>query len=83
MHPNIDQTPLPKEYLKKGMAVFDTVYNPPETLLLKQAKQVHAKTIDGLSMFINQALAQFKLFTGTDANAELMRETISNCLSHK
>jgi len=77
------ETPVPEEYLKKDMVVFDTVYNPAETLLLKQAKQVHAKTIDGLSMFINQAAAQFKLFTGTDANAELMRETISNCLSHK
>lgn len=81
MHPNIDQTPLPKEYLKKGMAVFDTVYNPAETLLLKQAKQVHAKTIDGLSMFINQAAAQFKLFTGQDANPNLMRETVLDRIS--
>jgi 3-dehydroquinate dehydratase/shikimate dehydrogenase len=80
MHPNIDQTPLPKEYLKKGMAVFDTVYNPAETLLLKQAKQVHAKTIDGLSMFINQAAAQFKLFTGQEADPDLMRKTITNFL---
>jgi 3-dehydroquinate dehydratase/shikimate dehydrogenase len=63
------------------MAVFDTVYNPPETLLLKQAKQVHAKTIDGLSMFINQAAAQFKLFTGQDANAELMQKTVMENLS--
>ena len=83
MHPNIDQSPLPAEYIRKDMTVFDTVYNPAETLLLKQAKQIGAKTIDGLSMFINQAAAQFKLFTGQDANPELMRETISNCLSHK
>lgn len=82
MHPNTDATPLPKEYLKKDMAVFDTVYNPAETLLLKQAKEVGAKTIDGLSMFVNQALAQFKLFTGTNANAALMRKTIADKLSH-
>jgi 3-dehydroquinate dehydratase/shikimate dehydrogenase len=74
MHPNVDQSPVPKEYIKKGMAVFDTVYNPAQTLLLKQAKQAGAKTIDGLSMFINQALAQFKLFTSQDAAPDLMRK---------
>ena len=81
MYPNIDAAPFPQEGLKEDMVVFDTVYNPAETLLLKEAKQAGAKTIDGISMFVNQGLAQFKLFTNTDANAELMRKTISNCLS--
>lgn len=88
MHPNVDETPVPAQYLKtclersreKGMAVFDTVYNPARTMLLKQAKKAGAKTIDGLSMFVNQALAQFKLFTGQDANAELMRNVVLECL---
>jgi 3-dehydroquinate dehydratase/shikimate dehydrogenase len=83
MHPNTDQTPLPEEYLKKDMVVFDTVYNPAQTLLLKQAKKKRAKTIDGLSMFINQALAQFKLFTDQDANPELMRKTICDEHIHR
>ena len=81
MYPNIDQTPLPKDCIKKDMVVFDTVYNPAEPLLLEQAKQAGAKTIDGLSMFINQALAQFKLFTGQNADSEIMRKTICNCLT--
>jgi 3-dehydroquinate dehydratase/shikimate dehydrogenase len=81
MYPNVDATPLPKECLKKGMAVFDTVYNPSETLLLKQAKKAGAKTIDGLTMFINQAAAQFKLFTGKNAKTKLMRKTACNCLA--
>jgi len=83
MHPNVDATPLPQEYLKKGMAVFDTVYNPAETLLLQQAKRKRLKRIDGPSMFINQAMAQFKLFTGKNANAKLMRKVITERLSHK
>ncbi len=78
MHPNVDATALPEKYLKKGMAVFDTVYNPAETLLLKQAKKKRLKRIDGLSMFVNQAMAQFKLFTGKNSNAKIMRKTISN-----
>lgn len=76
MYPNVNATPIPQEYLKKDMAVFDTVYNPAKTLLLKEAKKKRAKTIDGISMFVNQGLAQFKLFTNTDGNAELMRKTI-------
>jgi len=83
MHPDTDATPLPKECIKKDMVVFDTVYNPPQTLLLKQAKQKRAKTIDGLSMFINQAAAQFKLFTSKNVNIKLMRKTICSCLSSK
>ena len=76
MYPDTDATPLSKECIKKDMIVFDAVYNPPETLLLKQAKQAGAKTIDGLSMFINQACAQFELFTGRDANPKLMRKIV-------
>ena len=83
MYPNVDETPLQKKFIKKDMVVFDTVYNPAETLLLKQAKEIGAKTIDGLSMFAKQALAQFKLFTGQDADWELMRKTIYNFFSDK
>jgi 3-dehydroquinate dehydratase / shikimate dehydrogenase len=80
MHPNIDETPIPQEYLKKDMAVFDTVYNPAETLLLKQAKEAGCKTISGMDMFINQAAAQFKLFTGRNPNTKLMRKIVLNAL---
>jgi len=83
MHPNVNATPVPEQYLKKGMAVFDTVYNPAETLFLQQAKKKRIKRIDGLSMFVNQAMAQFKLFTAQEGNAKLMRKTISNSLSRK
>lgn len=81
MYPDTETIPVPPECLKKDMAVFDTVYNPAETLLLKQAKEAGCKTISGMDMFINQAAAQFKLFTGKDANPKLMRKIISNCLS--
>jgi 3-dehydroquinate dehydratase / shikimate dehydrogenase len=76
MYPNVNATPVRQEFLRPGMAVFDTVYNPAETLLLKQARQIGAKTIDGIAMFVNQAAAQFRLFTGQVADVELMREVI-------
>jgi 3-dehydroquinate dehydratase/shikimate dehydrogenase len=62
------------------MAVFDTVYNPAQTLLLKQAESKGAKTIDGISMFVNQAMAQFRLFTHAEGNAELMRKVVCDLL---
>jgi 3-dehydroquinate dehydratase/shikimate dehydrogenase len=76
MHPHVDAAPVPAEYLKPDVVVFDTVYNPAETLLLKQARAQGAKTIDGLTMFVNQAAAQFRLFTGVKGDVALMRATV-------
>jgi 3-dehydroquinate dehydratase/shikimate dehydrogenase len=76
MHPKVDASPVPAECLKPDMVVFDTVYNPAETLLLKQAKANGAKTIDGVAMFVNQAAAQFRLFTGQPADVALMRKVV-------
>ena len=80
MHPNVDRTPVPNEVLRADMAVFDTVYNPAETLLLKDAKEAGAQTIDGIAMFVNQAMAQFHLFTGQPGNPTLMRTVVLDSL---
>ncbi len=76
MHPHIDASPLPPETLRSNMAIFDTVYNPLETLLLRYARQTGAQTIDGVTMFTTQAAAQFHLFTGMEAPADRMREWV-------
>ncbi len=79
MYPDVDATPVPAECLKADMTVFDTVYNPAETLLLKQAAQVGARTVSGVEMFIRQAMAQYKLFVGTEAGdppEKTMRKTV-------
>jgi shikimate 5-dehydrogenase len=47
-----------------GAAVMDTVYRPIETPLLKAAREAGLRTVDGVSMFVNQAAAQFALWTG-------------------
>jgi len=80
MHPNVDRSPVPQEVLKADMAVFDTVYNPAEPLLLQQAKAAGAQTIDGIAMFVNQALAQFHLFTSVSGNGDLMRQAVLDSL---
>jgi shikimate 5-dehydrogenase len=77
MHPEVDATPVPAEVLTSDMAVFDTVYNPAQTRLLRLAAEKGAPCIDGVTMFVNQALAQFRLFTGREGDADLMRAVVS------
>ena len=81
MHPNLDDTPYDAKCLKPEMRVFDTVYNPEQTLLLKQAREAGCRVITGVDMFIGQAALQFRLFTGRDAPTELMRQVIRRTIS--
>jgi 3-dehydroquinate dehydratase/shikimate dehydrogenase len=80
MHPNTAKTPVEKNILKKVMKknglVFDTIYNPLETKLLKDAKSIGCKTVSGVDMFVNQAAAQFKLWTNKNASINLMKKTV-------
>lgn len=81
MYPEIEASPVPAERLKSDMVVFDTVYNPMETLLLRNAREVGATIVDGVSMFVNQAAAQFELFTGEKPPLDEMREIVERRLS--
>ncbi len=81
MHPNTDFSPFDKTDLKAGMLVFDAVYNPERTLLLKSAMEKGCITVSGVEMFVGQACLQFKLFTGHKANAAFMRQLVKNAIS--
>lgn len=73
MDPNPEILSFPSEALTPGMVVMDVVYTPMETCLLKTAKEKQCITIDGLTMFLAQAAAQFRLWTGVEPDIELMR----------
>jgi 3-dehydroquinate dehydratase/shikimate dehydrogenase len=81
MHPNLDESPLHAGFLKPGMVVFDTVYNPEQTLLIKEARARGCQTVTGVEMFVRQAAMQFELFTGVDADVETMRDILRRALS--
>jgi 3-dehydroquinate dehydratase/shikimate dehydrogenase len=80
MHPNVDETPFDKHHLRPSMIVFDAVYNPENTLLVKEARGRNCNVITGIDMFVRQACLQFKIFTGRDGPAEVMRETIRRAI---
>ena len=74
MHPRSSESPVSVDLLRKDLIVFDLVYNPLETKLLKEAKYVGAKTIDGLTMLVNQGAASFEIWTGEKAPFNIMME---------
>lgn len=76
MHPDVDRTPFESHWLREETLVFDTVYNPEQTLLLKQARERGCPTVGGIEMFIRQAAMQFEMFTGQPAPLEYMTETL-------
>ncbi len=80
MHPNVDETPLPADALRPDMVVFDNVYNPMETRLLREAAEIGCQTVSGVDMFVNQAYAQFEAWTGRAAPRELMRDVVIESL---
>jgi 3-dehydroquinate dehydratase/shikimate dehydrogenase len=76
MSPQADKTPFSHRDLKPGMVVFDSVYNPPETRLIKEARSVGCTVISGVELFINQAVGQFEMWTGEKAPVQAMRDVL-------
>ncbi len=80
MYPNVEESPVPKEFLHKDLVVFDIVYNPLETLLLRNARNIGAKPINGVGMLVNQGAIGFKMWTGCEAPKNIMRKVVIESL---
>ncbi|TET26402.1 MAG: shikimate dehydrogenase [Dehalococcoidia bacterium] len=76
MSPNVNETLVPARLLKPGLVVFDVVYNPIKTMLLKEAEAAGAEIISGVDMLVWQGALAFKMWTGVEAPLELMREEL-------
>lgn len=80
MHPRMDQSPIPASALSRGL-VYDLIYNPAVTRLLRDAATSGADTVGGLDMLVAQAREQFEWWTGTQPSAGVMRAAASRRLS--
>ena len=76
MYPNMNETPYNAPWMRDHALVFDTIYNPENTLLIKQARDRGCPTMSGLEMFVRQAARQFEMFTDQEPPLELMREAV-------
>ena len=81
MHPEVNESPFEIEWFENHQVVYDAVYNPEQTLFIKQAREAECRTITGVEMFAHQAAAQYRLFTGKDADLELMKKEIKRATS--
>jgi shikimate dehydrogenase len=80
MSPHGEETIVDAWMLHAGQVVFDSVYNPMQTLLLKEAEKAGAKTISGVEMLVCQGAVAFELWTGQKAPVEVMRRTVVDML---
>jgi 3-dehydroquinate dehydratase/shikimate dehydrogenase len=81
MHPKLDYSPFEPDWYNRKAIIFDTVYNPEQTLFIKQAREAGCTTITGVDMFVRQAAQQYLLFTGQNPNLETMRQEIRRAIS--
>jgi len=79
---NTHESPLNENEIKAHY-VFDMIYDPPETRLLKMAKAAGAEVIPGIEMFVHQAARQFEIWTGKPAPIDEMLRVVTLALHER
>lgn len=83
MFPNSDETLVNKKLLHRELFVFDLVYNPPKTRLMREAEEIGARAISGIPMLVYHGAEAFKLWTRRNPPEEIMFRIIrENLGSH-
>ena len=83
MYPSQQESILSSNMLHQDLIVFDLIYNPIETKLIKDARKVGCKTINGLDMLISQGALAFEWWTDKKPNTNLMKKKVIEFLSEK
>jgi len=82
MYPRADATLVNAGMMHSRLVVFDIVYNPAETKLLREAKKAGVQTIiEGVKMLVYQGAASFKIWTGMEPPVEVMEAAVRKALS--
>lgn len=81
MDPHIDDEPIAKaENMHEDLVVFDAVYNPNETVLIREAIKAGSKPVYGIKMLLYQGAESFKIWTGQNAPIDVMQEALNKHL---
>ncbi len=81
MHPRIDASPLPEQYLQPDQTLIDTIYIPPLTHFLELGRSRGAQVVGGLDMFIEQALASLDIWFERKISNAVPRSELKNYLT--
>ncbi len=81
MDPHINDEPIAKaDNMHEDLVVFDAVYNPNETVLIKEAIKAGAKPVYGINMLLYQGAESFKIWTGRDTPIDVMQDALNEFL---
>ena len=80
MSPNVSDSPVPEGLLHGGLFVYDVVYNPVKTKLLRDAEAKGAGTLSGVKMLVYQGAEAFRMWTGVEPPVELMQRVVEEKL---
>ena len=81
MHPNVEVSPIASsDMMHEDLVVFDAVYNPNETVLIKEAIKADAKPVYGIKMLLYQGAESFEIWTGRKAPIDVMQEALTKTL---
>ena len=81
MHPNVDDEPIVlADNMHDDLVVFDAVYNPNDTVLIKEAVKAGAKPVYGIKMLLYQGAESFRIWTGRDAPVDVMEDALRKTL---
>jgi len=83
MHPDTDLTLVTADMMHTGQVIFDIVYSPLETRLLREAKKAGAITIDGIKMLVLQGAESFRIWTGIEPPVGVMEQAVRDVLGRK
>ena len=83
MYPRVEDTPITKDMLNADLFVFDVVYNPLETRLIREAAEIGCQTLGGLDMLVNQGILAFEWWTNQKPKKSLMKKKIVEFLGLK
>lgn len=82
MHPRVEEKPpVDLENATRDLLVCDLIYNPNETMLLKEARDNGFKTLNGMGMLLYQGAIAFELWTGIEPPLEVMKEALQKSLA--
>ncbi|HIH45387.1 MAG TPA: shikimate dehydrogenase [Candidatus Methanoperedenaceae archaeon] len=76
MTPNIEETIATSDMMHPGLTVFDIVYNPVDTKLLREARKAGAAVIDGVKMLVYQGAESFRIWTGKTPPVDIMEAAV-------
>ncbi|MFX1235691.1 MAG: shikimate dehydrogenase [Promethearchaeota archaeon] len=76
MFPSMETTPISRNLLHSGLFVFDLIYNPLETQLLKDSKEIGCRVLGGLDMLVYQGALAFEWWINKKPNIELMKRKV-------